>query len=189
MRETNYMSSSALIEFLKVGILAGELDIIAAYTKKTAKTPKEKRWAKDMRMSATLLQKITDERVAALDKDQLESVARRNQHSKMVMETSHNLRTGKGRIDERITIDYDDLALIAEMALMCCNACPQGKYVKDCEYRKMFHRLGIPVGRTEVQEGQCEFMTRDVPKIVMPNGHTDPDARKMFSDEDRELLL
>ena len=82
MRETNYMSSSALIEFLKVGILAGELDIIAANTKKTAKTPKEKRWAKDMRMSATLLQKITDERVAVLDKDQLESVARRNQHSK-----------------------------------------------------------------------------------------------------------
>lgn len=34
MRETNYMSSSALIEFLKVGILAGELDIIAANTKK-----------------------------------------------------------------------------------------------------------------------------------------------------------
>lgn len=187
MRETNYMSSSALIEFLKVGILAGELDIIAANTKKTAKTPKEKRWAKDMRMSATLLQKITDERVAVLDKDQLESVARRNQHSKMVMETTHNLRVGKGRIDDRITVDYDDLALIAEMALMCCNSCPQGKYVKDCEYRKMFHRLGIPVGREDVCEGECEFMTSNKPKILLPQGNTDPEAHALFDDE-REFI-
>ena len=187
MKEAPYMSSSALLEFLKVGILAGELDIIAANTKQSAKTPKEKRWAKDMRMSATLLQKITDERIAVLDREQLESVARRNKNSTMVMETSHNLRTGKGRIDDRITIDYDDLALIAELALMGCNACPQGKYVKDCEYRKMYHRLGIPVGREEVCEGECEFMTSNKPKILLPQGNTDPEAHKLFDDE-RELL-
>lgn len=187
MRETTYMSSNALLEFLKVGILAGELDIIAAETKKTAKSQKEKRWAKDMRMSATLLQKITDERVAVLDPEQLKSVARRNKNSKMVMETTHNLRTGNGRIDERITIDYDDLACIGELALLACHACPQGKYVKDCQYRKMYHRLGIPVGREEVAEGECEFMTCNQPKILLPQGNTDDEAKKILND-DRVLL-
>lgn len=105
----------------------------------------------------------------------------------MVMETTHNLRVGKGRIDDRITVDYDDLALIAEMALMCCNACPQGKYVKDCEYRKMFHRLGIPVGREEVSDGECEFMTSNKPKILLPQGNTDPEAHALFDDE-REFI-
>lgn len=187
MKESPYMSSGALLEFLKVGVLAGELDKIAADTKQTAKTLREKRWAKEMRMSATMLSRIVRERVEVLDKKQLDSVSRRNKHTEMVLASTDSLRGSKSRIDEHITVDYDDLALIAELALMGCNACPQGKYVKDCEYRKMYHRLGIPVGREEVCEGECEFMTSNKPKILLPQGNTDPEAHKLF-DNGRELL-
>ena len=85
MKESPYMSSGALLEFLKVGVLAGELDKIAADTKQTAKTLREKRWAKEMRMSATMLSRIVRERVEVLDKKQLDSVSRRNKHTEMVL--------------------------------------------------------------------------------------------------------
>lgn len=188
MQAKLYMNAASLIEFIKIGMLAGECDKSAADTKKNAKTQQEKTWAKNLKTSATLLNKVVDERMKCLDKKQLDSVERRFNNSQLSVEARYSVRVG-APTDATITVSSDDFVLMAEMMLMGCGGCPQGKYVKDCPYRAMYHRVGIPVGRTEVQDGQCEFMTRNVPKIVMPNGHTDPEARKMFSDEDRELLL
>ena len=67
MKQSNYMSSNALIEFLKIGILSIELDIIAANTKKTAKSKIEKEWARKMRMAATMMENVITERMEALD--------------------------------------------------------------------------------------------------------------------------
>lgn len=189
MKQSNYMSSNALIEFLKIGILSSELDIIAANTKKTAKSKIEKEWARKMRMAATMMENVITERMEALDQKARDSVERRNKHTKMLMESKDNVRVAPTDKSPHIAVSSDDLTLIAELALMGCGACPQGEYVKNCPYRDMFHRLGIPIGREDVQDGQCEFMTRDEPKVCMPNGFTDEEARKKFSDEDRELLL
>ena len=71
------------------------------------------------------------------------------------------------------TISYNDWCLFGELALLHCLMCPQGKYVKDCEYRKMFHRVGIPIGREEVKEGECEFCTHNHMHIVLPQGNTE----------------
>lgn len=118
----------------------------------------------------------------------INSVERRFNNSQLSIEARYSVRIG-APTDATITVSSDDFVMMAEMMLMGCGACPQGKYVKDCPYRAMFHRVGIPIGREDVKEGQCEFMVRDVPKVIMPNGHADPEERKMFSDTDRELLL
>ena len=189
MQAKSYMNAASLVEFLKVGILSGELEVIAANTKKTAKSKIEKEWARKMRMAATMMENVIVERMTALDQKARDSVERRNKHTKMLMESKDNVRVAPTDKSPHITVSSDDLTLIAELALMGCGACPQGKYVKDCPYRDMFHRLGIPIGREDVQDGQCEFMTRDEPKVCMPNGFTDENARKKFSDEGRELLI
>lgn len=188
MQAKTYMNADAMIELIKIGMLAGECDKSAVVTKKLAKTQQEKNWAKNLKTSGTLLNKVIDERMACLDQKQRDSVERRFDNSQLSIEARYSVRIG-APVDATITVSSDDFVMMAEMMLMGCGGCPQGKYVKDCPYRAMYHRVGIPVGRLDVQDGQCEFMTRDVPKIVMPNGHTDPEARKMFSDKDRELLL
>lgn len=189
MKQSNYMSSNALIEFLKIGILSSELDIIAANTKKSAKSKTEKEWARKMRTAATMMENVITERLEALDQKARDSVERRNKHVRMLMESKDQIRVGNSDNGPQITVSSDDLTLIAELALIGCGACPQGKYVKDCPYRAMFHRLGVPIAREDVQGGQCEFMTRDEPKIFMPNGYTDEDARRKFTEQERELFL
>lgn len=188
MKANPYMNAAALQELLKVHSLGCELEKIAAKTKGDAKTAMEKKWAKHMKMSSTLLSQIVDERLTALDEKQRISVERRVNNSAVSIEARDTIRVGSVP-QSTITISSDDLTTIAELALMGCGACPQGKYVKDCPYREMFHRIGVPIGRDEVQEGQCEFMTRDEPKVYMPRGLTDEEMRKKFSDEDRELLI
>ena len=55
MKEKPYMSSQDLLEWLKIGCLAGEARKAAEETKKNAKTDKEKDWAKRMALAATNL--------------------------------------------------------------------------------------------------------------------------------------
>lgn len=189
MQAKSYMNAASLVEFLKVGILSGELEVIAANTKKSAKSKMEKEWARKMRMAATMMENVIVERMTALDQKARDSVERRNKHVRMLMESKDQIRIGNCDESPQITVSSDDLTLIAELALIGCGACPQGKYVKDCQYRAMFHRLGVPIAREDVQGGQCEFMTRDEPKIFMPNGYTDEDARRKFTEQERELFL
>lgn len=174
MKETTYMSSAHLLEFIKVAIAAGEAKAIAEQTKKTAKSPKEKDWAKRLAIAATHLGKVTDERMACLDRDQAKTVERRWKNSDVRLYTSDQMRLeDKNPKQENVTISYDDWCLLGELALLHCDICPQGKYVKDCEYRKMFHRVGIPVGREDVQEGQCEFRYCDYIHLILPQGGED----------------
>lgn len=188
MNDNSYMNAGQLVEFIKVGMLAGELDKIAADTKKAAKTAQVKGWAQRIKSAATNLSKVIDERLRCLEPKQLDSVERRFNNSMLTIDARDKKRFD-GEEELTVTLKSDDFVMLAEMGLMGCGGCPQGKYVKDCQYRALFHRIGIPIARENVQDGQCEFMTRDVPKVCMPNGFTDAEARKKFTDEDRELLL
>lgn len=176
MKEKPYMSSNDMLEFLKLAILAGEARNAAEQTKKNAKTPKEKDWAKRMAIAATHMAKVTDERLECMEHKQLLSLKRRWNNSDVRLYTTDQLRVEDRRekpIVEDRTICYEDWCYLGELALMHCNLCPQGKYVKDCEYRQMFHRVGIPVGREEVHEGQCEFRCDDYIRFTMPQGGED----------------
>jgi hypothetical protein len=179
VKEKPYMSSQDLLEWLKIGCLAGEAKVAAEETKKHAKTDKEKDWAKRMAIAATNLSKVTDERLECMDAMQVASVQRRHEHSSLQLYTSDKLRVDGRTKPERddVTISYQDWCFLGEMALMHCEMCPQGKYVKDCEYRQTYHRVGIPVAREEVKEGECEFCMDNYMQIVLPQGHTDRDNK------------
>ena len=183
MKEKPYMSSQDLLEWLKIACLAGEAKVAAEETKKNAKSDKEKDWAKRMALAATNLSKVTDERLACLDQDQVKTVKRRRENSDLRLYTVDQLRVEdrtKPAAEDR-TICYEDWCLMAEMVLMHCHMCPQGEYVKDCQYRKAFHRIGIPIGRDEVKDGECEFCVDNYMLPVLPQGCVDRDnkIRKM----------
>lgn len=172
MRATSYMNADSLLEWLKVGTFAGEVDLIAAATKEHAKSPVEKSWAKLLRTCATLAKKVTDERLKFIDRKQLENVDRRQKRTKVLLYTTDQVRTTNGLTPgEPITMEYNDVLQFAELALLACRACPQGKYVKDCEYRKVMHRIGIPVGRENPRAGECEFMCENCLSIILPQGN------------------
>ena len=179
MKEKPYMSSQDMLEWLKIGCLAGEARQAAETTKKNAKTDKEKEWAKRMAIAATHLGKVTDERLECMDTMQVVSVKRRHEHSSLQLYTSDMLRVEGRTKPERddITISYDDWCRLGEMALLHCDMCPQGEYVKKCEYRKVWHRCGIPVAREDVKEGECEFCMDNHMQIILPQGQTDRDNR------------
>lgn len=188
MRATPYMSSPALVQFLKLGILASEVDGEAEVTKKSAKTEQEKKWAQKFKTCATYLENIIQERISALDPKQIAGIQRRKAHTKLLLFTTDQLRAEVNKPNENVTITYDDMATLCELAFMTCNVCPQGEFVKGCRYREMFHHIGAPVGREEVKEGQCEWCVRDEPKLYMPQGHTVQAARAKLDNDDREFL-
>jgi hypothetical protein len=168
-----YMSSNDILEFLKIGCLAGECKKCAEITKKTAKTDQEKDWAKRLLTAATHLGKVTDERIACCEPIQLKTVKRRWKNSDLRLYTTDQLRIDERdkKIAEDRTMSWEDFAFLGEMALLHCELCPQGEFVEDCEYRQTFHRVGIPISRESVKPGQCEFCRDDFMHIVLPHGH------------------
>lgn len=151
MKRSEYMSAPELLEFLKIGILAGE----AAHM---LETTKDKEWHKKLATIATYSQQITDERLQCLDPKQLLSVARRNKHSEILLSTKDELRIHpKQQLEEKITVNGDDLYDLVDLANRYCMQCPQGECVEKCFYRGMYHRLGMCAARDEVKKGECEF--------------------------------
>ena len=155
MKRAPYMSKPELMSFLKVGCCAGELAEIAKVTK-------EPDWRQKIKTAATYLSKITDQRVACLDREQIFSVDRRRKNAQVVMLTEDAERY-KEPVKELVKVDVDDLETLAELALTACQNClleGRGEKVQSCPYRQTFHRLGIMPAVDEVKEGQCEFVVR-----------------------------
>ena len=174
MKAKPYMSSNDILEFLKIGCLAGECRNAAERTKKTATTEQEKDWAKRLKSAATNLAKVVDERMACVEPMQAKTVKRRWNNSDLRLYTSDQIRIDEQqykKVAEDRTITWEDFAFMGEMALLHCELCPQGEFVEDCEYRQTFHRVGIPVTRESVKPGQCEFCSDDFMHIVLPHGH------------------
>ncbi len=181
MKAKPYMSSNDILEFLKIGCLAGECKNAAELTKKTATTPQEKDWAKRLATAATNLAKVVDERMACVEPIQAKTVQRRWKNSDLRLYTVDQLRMDDmqyNKVAEDRTITWEDFCYMGEMALLHCMLCPQGEYVKDCEYRASFHRIGIPVAREDVKPGQCEFCSDNFFHIILPHGN-EGDERKI----------
>lgn len=154
MKKERYMSKNEMLDAMKVGTFSGELEAIADRTPETE-------WRKRLRSAATNCQKVLEERLLCLDKDQLQTVQRRHNHNKMVYVTSDDKRyapTDKEDPQELVTVSIDDLYTIIDHAFESCHLCTQGIKVEECRYRKLYHRLGVPVARDNPADGQCEFM-------------------------------
>ncbi len=154
MKRCSYMSRNELYSFLKVGSMAGELEVIANQTQ-------EKGWRQKLKTAAKYLSNITVERLECLDRAQLVSVARRKDSAKLVMLTEDENRQGENP-KEVIKADLEDIETLAELALVACQACKQGDIVEGCRFRLAFHKLGLaPAENLEpLQPGQCEYISR-----------------------------
>ena len=103
MKKERYMSKNEMLDAMKVGTFSGELEAIAN------RTP-ESEWRKRLRSAATNCQKVLEERLFCLDKDQLQTVQRRHNHNKMVYVTSDDKRyvpTDKENPQELATVQID----------------------------------------------------------------------------------
>ena len=155
MKRAPYMSRNELTSFLFVGAMAGQL-------KEIAKVTQEPDWRQKIKTAATYLCKITDQRVACLDREQIFSVDRRRKNAQVVMLTEDAERY-KEPVKELVKVDVDDLETLAELALTTCQNClleGRGEKVQGCPYRQTFHRLGIMPAVDEPQLGCCEFIAR-----------------------------
>ena len=152
MKRAPYMSKAELQSFMFVGCMAGQL-------KEIAKVTKEKDWLQKIKTAATYLCRITDERAACLELEQLLSVDRRRKNTRVVMLTEDAERYREPQ-KELVTVDLDDLETLAEAALTsCANECTDGR-IDPCALRKAYHRLGIAPAVDDPQPGCCEFISR-----------------------------
>lgn len=154
MKKERYMSKNEMLDAMKVGTFAGELESIAERTS-------EPSWRRRLRTAATNCQKVLEERLLSLDKEQLQTVQRRHNHNKMVYVTNDDKRyapTDTEDPQELVTVSVEDLYTVIDHAFESCQLCAQGNKVEACEYRRLYHRLGVPVARDNPLAGQCEFM-------------------------------
>lgn len=174
MQETKYANARSVMEMVKLGAFATEIGAAAKDTAKTAKTDREKAWARKLKCVNTYLNNILTERLEALDPEQLKSVERRAGHTVVEIMSSDKARLEKEKdyeTYEPITMAAQDVFTLAELMLIGCRMCPQGKYVAECPYRAIMHRACIPVLRENPATGECEFMGDNGLDLILPNGN------------------
>lgn len=153
LRTTPYMKTDELIMWMKLCVLCGELEACA-------KATQNKKWRSWLNPAKGLVWKVVMERINMLDPKQAKSIARRREHSEIKLYTSDELRLPKNQgndVQDYVTVAYEDLLDVVDLANNSCCACPQGECVKDCYYRKVFHRISVPVLRDNPKDGECEF--------------------------------
>lgn len=159
LRETAYMTSDELIQWMKLACLCGELDVCAKETQNG-------RWRSWLKCGYGLVWKVVMARINMVDPKQIKSIMRRKEHSDIKMITSDEKRFPTHKeTQEFVTVAYDDLLDLADLALNSCAACPQGECVQNCFYKKVFLRLGLPVCRDNPAEGECPYNWRAVGEV------------------------
>lgn len=176
LRETGYLKTQELIQWMKLACLCGELEVCAKETK-------NKQWKSWMSCAKGLIWKVVLERINLVDPKQVKSVERRRRHTSIKMITSDEERVpNKSDIQEHVTLAYNDILDLADLAINSCAVCEQGECVQGCHYRQVFHRCGIPVCRDEVKDGECEFhwLKAGEIEVLKPRNHNAP----RYFDED-----
>lgn len=161
MKKAPYMGRAELLNYLKIGILAGEAENIAKVTE-------DKGWARKLKCASTYCKNVITERLKYLSKDQIGTVARRNKHAEILLLTSDQKRIREDKIEESIIVETEDLYDLLDLALKSCLCCEQGEFCQDCRYRKMYHRLGVPPLRLNPKDGECEFRCDNEAMYITP---------------------
>lgn len=164
MKKEPYMSKNELLDWLKMGVLAGEAESIAN------RTPVPE-WRKKLKCIATYARKIVNERIAVVEKKQLPALSRRQKHSTLMLYTSDQIRLNEdniGKPETSITLATDDAYDLVDFALLSCAKCPQGGVVAGCKMRDVYHRIGVEPMRTNPAEGECEFKLDNEIRCITP---------------------
>ena len=149
MKKSSYMSKNELISFLKLDCLCGEI------AEEVTITPVPE-WRKKMKTVVTMMDNLLKDRLKCLEPEQLVSVARRKEYTKIILSSEDKDRFGVVE-KEIVKCDMEDIETLAELALNSCLACKEGDCVKDCRFRLAMHRLGLEVANDEPEKGKCEY--------------------------------
>ena len=166
MNKETYLSHNEYMSVLRLMLCVQEAGKIAEECKDTA-------WKRKLKCATTYMHNIFSERIKLLDPKARATLMRRLKGTKIDIKSADlkrisNVVNGGDDLLE-ITVNLGALYDLAALALNSCSACPQGKeWVEKCYYRKVMHALDIPVQRTCVAEGQCEYKTDNEVKQVNP---------------------
>lgn len=165
MKESRYMASTELNELMW---LSGTVQAIEKILED--ETTKNKDWRRWLATSKTYLHKVINDRMGKLDPLESAKVIRRAEKIKIKIAHYDDFRVDKSDTERKVTISSEDFLDLVDGTTLNCYACPQGKVVKDCPRRKMFHRLGLQVHafRENPQEGECEFRYNSEQYAVTP---------------------
>ena len=173
MNLKKYMTGSEKFEMLMIMGTAFHVGFYAEETKKHAKSPEERRWAKWMKTAETLLNKVVDERLLLLDQMQLKDMVYRRSVSDVRIvphDSKRIVHAMAGR--EYAYVPREDLLTVFELAMIGCHNCPQGDYIKKCGYRRALHACGVPIDPSEsCGKGRCEFRSEEGIYIILPQGN------------------
>lgn len=163
MKKSQYMASAEMQQFMWLSAFVQAMDEII----KTTDIPE---WNRRFKTIRTYLKKTIAERMACMDKVEEKKVLRRAQNMGIKVYSYDDARVDKDDFGRKVTVSLEALLTIADAALLECYSCPQGDCVKDCQFRKAFHALGLNCGaaRVDPAPGECEFRFDNSVKYVTP---------------------
>ena len=165
MNRNPYLTTAEIQQLVLISGICKSLPHVVEQTK-------DKSWNRKMKTCVTYLEGILRERIGMVPSKDAIAIARRAERTVVRFFTSDQLKTDKregfSSDDKTVTMDYEDAMDFYEMALQGCLCCKQGDCVKNCKWRKLYHKHGFPVGRENPNEGECEFRWDNEVRAVDP---------------------
>lgn len=165
MKQAPYMASTELKQLMWLSAIVQALENILSDP-----TTTNKDWRKWLKTAASYTSKVIDARLEVLDDVEQKKVHRRATSIGIKIYSYDDARVDKDDDGRKYTISQEDFLDLVDAASLNCYACPQGKVVKDCPRRKMFHRLGLSCHalRENPKSGECEFRHNNEQIAVTP---------------------
>lgn len=163
MKKSPYMASAEMSQIIWCSAILQMIE-------QMLKTTKEKEWVKRFKTVETLINKTVVERLVALEQVERDKVERRAKNLATKVYSYDDARVDRSDHNRKVTVVFEDLLDIADLALLECKSCPQGDVVKNCRYRQAYHKLGLTCGssRENPKDGECEFRFDNVQVHVTP---------------------
>lgn len=163
MKKAPYMASAEMQQLMWLSAMVQMVERITENTK-------EKDWLEKLKNIETLTNELIGERLLLLDEKEKKKVERRATHLAIKVYGYDDVRVDKSDYNRSVTVSFEDLVTIADAALLECKSCPQGDVVKDCQFRKALHSLGLNCGtaRENPAKGECEFRNDNKQTFVTP---------------------
>lgn len=162
MKRCNYLNSAEFDELLA-------LQAFANHCGQIAKNCDDPQWRKWLKSADSLVTKIIQSRVDAMDPNQYAGLKRRVLHSDVLV-VQKNLVCIKENSKQQITLDWEDFMDILDLAMNACYGCKQNEYVNSCKFKEIFLKLGVPVARENPANGECPYRSDNEMRWIDPEG-------------------
>lgn len=134
-----------------------------------AKDADDPQWRKWLKCADSLITKVIESRVFHLDKHTRDGLEKRVNKTEVVI-VEKSLICVLENQKRTITLDWDDFMDVLEMAEWTCCRCSQGSKVKNCKFKKILLKLGVPVARENPAKGECPYRWDNGIRWIGPDG-------------------